>query len=364
MSGVIAERDGRAAYLLAPSAYRDRPWFERERARLFTARWTLIAAEHELASPGTYVAATLGDAPIVVVRDDDGALHAFHNFCRHRGMMLLADGVGDCGGSITCFYHRWRYGLDGALKLVPQRKEQFPGLDVTQWGLLPASVGVWEGMVFAHPDPHAKPLADFVAPLAANIGSFRPGALRQVAHVELEARCNWKLFVENHIDVYHLWYLHESTLGDFDHTRFEHHNVEGNWFSYEPQRDESRRPSLTAGTTAIAHLNEHDRVGLGAHLLFPSLMVATSTEFFATYQAVPIAPDRTRIELRIRAESSANPEALIAATRSFIEEDIGACERVQAALAAPAFAVGPLAVGHEAPIARFHEHLLSRLGVE
>jgi phenylpropionate dioxygenase-like ring-hydroxylating dioxygenase large terminal subunit len=219
-------------------------------------------------------------------------------------------------------------------------------------------------MVFAHPDPDAEPLAGFVAPLAANMGSFRPGALRQIAHVELDARCNWKLFVENHIDVYHLWYLHESTLGDFDHTRFEHRNVGGDWFSYEPQRDESRSLSLGSGKSAITHLNERDRGGLGAHLLFPSLMVATSADFFATYQAAPIAPDRTRIDLRIRAEAGADAEVLIAAARSFIEEDIVACERVQAALASPAFAVGPLAVDHEASIMRFHEHLLDRLGAE
>jgi phenylpropionate dioxygenase-like ring-hydroxylating dioxygenase large terminal subunit len=345
-------------YLLPPSAYRSPAWFERERATLFTHRWTLVADEGQLAEPGAYVAATVGDAPLVVVRDDDGVLRAHHNICRHRGMAML-EGEGRCERAITCFYHQWRYGLDGALKVVPQRKEQFPDLDLADWGLRPASVAVWEGMVFAHPDPAAPPLDEVVAGLAAHMGSHRPGALVPVARLDLEAACNWKLFVENHIDVYHLWYLHERSLGDFDHTRFEHTTVGRDWFSYEPLRTgDVAAAALTSGTAAIGHLDDRDRTGLGAHLVFPSLMVATAAEFFATYQAIPLAPDRTRIELRIRAEEDADPAALLTATRSFIEEDIEACQRVQAASASPVFEVGPLAVEHEAPIARFHAAVL------
>jgi Rieske 2Fe-2S family protein len=346
-------------YLLPPDAYRGAAWFERERASLFTDRWSLVADAAQLAEPGAFVAVAVGDAPLLVVRGEDGELRARHNLCRHRGMALL-EGEGRCERAITCFYHQWRYGLDGALKVVPQRKDQFPDLDLDDWGLLPASVGVWEGMVFAHPDPAAPPLESFVAGLAANMGSHRPGQLVQVARLDLEAACNWKLFVENHIDVYHLWYLHERSLGDYDHTRFEHTTQGRDWYSYEPLRiDDVAGAALTSGTTAIAHLSPRDRMGLGAHLLFPSLMVATAAEFFATYQATPLAPDRTRIELRIRAEADADPDALVAATRSFIEEDIVACERVQLATASPAFAVGPLALDHEAPISRFQAAVLA-----
>jgi Rieske 2Fe-2S family protein len=349
-------------YLLPPSAYRSPYGFAQLGATLFTDRWSLVADTSTLAVPGDYVAVAVGDAPLLVIRGDDGDLRAHHNVCRHRGMAML-EGEGRCERSITCFYHRWRYGFDGALKVVPQRKEQFPDLDLAEWGLRPASVGVWEGMVFAHPDPEAPPLADALAPLAGHLGSHRPGALEPVARVDLEAMCNWKLFVENHIDVYHLWYLHERSLGDYDHTRFEHATVDRDWFSYEPLRhDDLAAAALTSGTTPIAHLEPRDRIGLGAHLVFPSLMVATAAEFFATYQAVPLAADRTRIELRIRAEAGADPEALLASTRSFIEEDIAACERVQAATASPAFEVGPLAVDHEAPIAHLHSAILAAVG--
>jgi Rieske 2Fe-2S family protein len=349
-------------YLLPPAAYRSAAWFADEQAALFSDRWALVGSSDDLAEAGAYLAATVGNAPLLVVRGHDGALRALHNLCRHRGMQLLT-GSGTCPRTIDCFYHQWRYGLDGALQVVPQRREQFPDLDVDRWGLLPASVDEWEGMVFAHPDPHAPPLHDALGGLAANVGSFRPGALRQVASLDLEAHCNWKLFVENHIDVYHLWYLHEGTLGDFDHTRFEHHQVGTDWFSYEPLRDaDVATAELTTGTVAIGHLDERDRHGIGAHLLFPNLMVATAAEFFATYEAVPVGPDRSRVALRIRAEEGADAARLVDAVTSFITEDISACERVQAGLASPAFSIGPLARDHEAPITAFHRHVIEALG--
>ena len=353
---------GSPSYLLPPSAYSSWPWFEREQRALFGSRWALVASTDELQAPGDYATARIGTAPVVVIRGEDGELRAFQNLCRHRGMVLL-QGTGNVGATISCFYHQWRYALDGDLRIVPQRKEQFPDLETAEWGLLPASVDVWEGLVFAHPDPDAAPLAATLAGVTDHLGSHRPGLLRQVATTQLEARCNWKLFVENHVDVYHLWYLHGESLGDYDHTRFEYHQVGPNWASYEPlKHGELERAALTSGTTAITHLAERDRLGLGAHLVFPNLMMATAAEFYATYVATPVAPDRTVIELRVRAEESADPVAVQQAVESFITEDIEACEAVQAAVTSPAFAVGPLARDHERPIADFHAHILEAIG--
>lgn len=349
--------------LLPVEAYYGEQWFDSEVDRLFADRWLLVASEEELAGPGDYVTAVAGRAPLVVIRGHEGELRAFHNICRHRGAVLLS-GSSTLAGTVNCFYHQWRYLLDGSLAVVPQRKEQFPDLDLAAWGLLPASVSTWQGMVFAHPDPDATTLADTLAGIPEHLGSHQPGLLRQVATAHIEAQCNWKLFVENHIDVYHLWYLHADSLGDYDHHRFEHRFVGANWVSYEalkPNR-QLQDAALIKGTAPIRHLALADQVGLRAQLVFPNLMIATSSEFWATYVARPVAADRTVIDLRIRAEPDADPAALLEALRSFIVEDIGACEAVQGAVRSPAFAVGPMAQDHERPIETFHQHLLAALG--
>jgi hypothetical protein len=97
-------------------------------------------------------------------------------------------------------------------------------------------------------------------------------------------------------------------------------------------------------------------------MVFPNLLMATSAEFFATYAAEPVAPQRTVVELRIRAEPAADPAHLLGALRSFILEDIAACEAVQRGVRSPMFSVGPLARDHERPITTFQANLLTRLG--
>ncbi|MEA2825942.1 MAG: hypothetical protein QOG43_381 [Actinomycetota bacterium] len=350
------------AYLLAPDAYWSDEWLERERRLVFGDAWVLAASEDELPAPGDYVTATAGRSPLLVVRGDDGRLRAFHNFCRHRGVALV-EGCGNAGRQLTCPYHQWRYDLDGALRVVPQRREQFPHLDPAAWGLVPAAVETWGGMVFVHPSACPQPsLATAMGGIPGALGSYRPAELRQVATATLDLACNWKLFVENHVDVYHLWYLHERSLGGFDHTGFKHRLLGEHWTSWEPLRtDDLSSASLSQGTTKIAHLDDRDRYGLGAHLVFPNLMIATAAEFFATYVAEPVAPDHTRLHLRIRAEPGADGALLLKAVRSFIEEDVAACEAIQANVRSPAFHVGPLARDHEAPIVAFQRHLLARL---
>jgi Rieske 2Fe-2S family protein len=352
--------DVTSAYRLGRDAYLDDDWFRREQEQVIGRAWTFVAWTDELQAPGDYVAATIGDAPVVVVLDDDGELRAFHNLCRHRGMVML-DGTGNTSGGVSCPYHFWKFGLDGALRFVPQRKEQFPDLDPTCWGLLPASVDVWNGMVFVHPDPDAMPLAEHVEMVAHATGTFRAEALELAGRHLIDAHCNWKLFVENHIDVYHLWYLHEQTLGDLDHTKFQHETRDGHWVSYEPWRKDIADTRLTARTAIISHLDDHDRNGVGAHLLYPNQMFATTAEYFATYRAIPVAPDRCVIDLRVRAEPGVDADAIMKSVRSFIDEDVFACEAVQAGIRSPYFSVGPLARAHEHPITLFHDHLLATL---
>jgi Rieske 2Fe-2S family protein len=361
MTSTVAGTLERARFLLGPDAYYGDDWFRSEQRSLFAGSWALIGTLDDLIEPGDYVTGRAGPVPLLVLKGEDGKLAAFHNVCRHRGMTLL-EGRGNAGRAITCFYHDWRYDLSGELRVVPQRREQFPDLEPGCLGLRRASVGVWEGMVFAHPDPGAPTLAEALGELPSSIGSHQPSRLSPVAQADIPVRCNWKLFVENHIDVYHLWYLHRDSLGDVDHNRFQHRQLGANWVSYEPLRSPDLASArLVRGTKVIEHLDDRDRHGVGAHLIFPNILLASNAEFFMSYAVVPDSPTTCHIEVRIRAEEGADGEALLEAVRSFIDEDILACERVQAAVASPWFAVGPLAAEHEAPITAFHSHLLDAL---
>jgi choline monooxygenase len=342
-------------FLLAPRAYFGDEWYAREQEMLFARAWHLVGSADELATAGDFVTIDAGRDPLVVVRGLDGVLRAFHDFCPHRGIKLLED-TGNTRTGIVCPYHSWNFALDGTLRNVPQ-SDEFDPVALEGCGLVPASVGEWGGMVFAN----GASDADFTAWLESfpeRIGSYRPERLHEVVRVQFDARCNWKLFVENHVDVYHLWYLHARSLGAYDHQQFEWAAIGPHWVSYEPGKQgvERRRPHV--GSTPIAGLDDRDRAGIGAHMLFPNTLFATESEFFMSYVAKPLAPDRSVIDVRIRAESGADVEMLVAAAKEFMLEDVYACEGIQATVRSTHFRVGPLAQNHERPITLFHEQLL------
>jgi Rieske 2Fe-2S family protein len=269
--------------------------------------------------------------------------------------MTLLEGAGVVGRFMTCGYHQWSYSVDGALVRVPQQGDQFPDLDICAVRLHEAQVAEWRGMVFANPSPDAPALSAYMAGLDTRLDAFLSGPLEQVAVVEYEAACNWKLLVENHIDVYHLWYLHARSLAAFDHRCFTWESLGDNWWSLEPLKDPTGHPP------GFDWLPDDMRHRIGAFLLFPNLMLVTTDFYFASYDASPVGPDRTKLTLRVRATAGADPDELVQSIRSFMAEDVHACEQMQIGTASPHFGVGAMAATHEAPIRRFHESLRRRM---
>ena len=332
---------------------------EREQRRVFDHSWALVGTVEDVARPGSWLTATVGTSPLIVLRDGEGDLRAVHNLCRHRGLPVLAPthgGTGDCGRYLTCPYHQWSYDLTGSLRRVPQADEQFASVDLEAWGLLEAQVAIWHGMVFVNPDPNAPALLDSLGFLAGRLAPFLSGPLVEVARVEYTARGNWKLLIENHIDVYHLWFVHDRSLSMYQHRSFEWEWEGANWWSLEPLKEPA-----TAGAS-LDWLSPRDRASIGAHLLFPNLMMAHTGDWFATYDATPLSPDTTRLVLRVRAPAGADGPELVEAVRSFLAEDVAICELLQQAVGSSSFAAGPLAATHEAPIRAFHAELASRCG--
>src|SRR5215208_4803877 len=155
---------------LPARAYRDPGVAELELERIFERTWQFAAHVSRLPNPGSYLTATAGRQPVLVVRDHDGTLRAFRNVCRHRGSRLLA-GSGECGKAIRCLYHGWTYRTDGELIGVPEARS-IPGLDKSELGLFPVRVETVCGLVFVNLDPHATPLAEQVAGLPERMAPY------------------------------------------------------------------------------------------------------------------------------------------------------------------------------------------------
>jgi len=261
-------------YHLPVEAYTDPTWFAREQRELFDRTWQFVGMEDDFTGDGDYIACDVGASALVVVRSK-GSLRAFHNLCRHRGARLL-EGRGNAGREIACFYHSWAYGLDGALKRVPQR-DQFPELDMACLGIHRASVEAWNGMVFVHPDPDAAPLTEWLDDVPLAIGPYEPLHLAEVSRESFEVHANWKLFAENHIDGYHLWHLHSKSVVGLDHAAQQWRPIGRHWTFSEPLRTPGVSPTAK-GLTPIPGL-PREFTGSSVHLVFPNLGVATGAEY-------------------------------------------------------------------------------------
>jgi choline monooxygenase len=353
----------RARYQLPPEAYHSREWYEREQTDLFARTWNLVAYEADIEGSGGSLPVDIGPEPVLLVRDGDGVLRGFLNMCRHRGMALQC-GPGRVDGAIRCPYHGWEYSLDGDLTRIPQRAAQFGDIDPARWGLLPVAVDTWHGMVFVHPDPAASPLREWLGDLPERVGPFDPDRLEEVCRLRVPVAANWKLYIENHIDVLHLWYLHDRSLDAYDHTGFLHGKLGPHWVSEERLRPGGDDPDREWGSLpSISHLPSGERDVLRANLIFPNVPMASTDAMFLTYQVLPTGPTTCELDLRVRGEPGAalDAEGLARLLRVVRDEDGTAVEQIQRVVRSSRFEVGPLAAAHEAPIAAFHQDLLRYL---
>src|SRR6185295_5412640 len=134
---------------------------------------------------------------IVIARDEAGGLRAFHNICRHRGHELVKPGDWRAGRMITCPYHAWSYGLDGALKSAP-RFGDVPGFSASNHPLIPVRLEPWRGWLFVNLSGEAPPFADYLGGLDALVAPWEPERLFVAASHSYTVRANWKTITENY----------------------------------------------------------------------------------------------------------------------------------------------------------------------
>jgi phenylpropionate dioxygenase-like ring-hydroxylating dioxygenase large terminal subunit len=189
------------------TTYSDAAVAARERERIFATAWQYVGHVGELGDGAGYLAARVGDIPVVVTRDRDGVVRAFLNVCRHRGSVLATGAAGR--ETLQCPYHAWTYGLDGALKAAP-RSDREPGFDCEGISLRAASVGLWGPLVFANPDPDAPPLSEALGGLPELVAAAGVDIdeLEHHSRAESAVDANWKIVAENFLECYHCAVAH------------------------------------------------------------------------------------------------------------------------------------------------------------
>jgi Rieske 2Fe-2S family protein len=287
----------------------------------------------------------------------------------------LVDGDGSCGRALVCPYHRWNYGLDGSLRSVPQR-DQFPDLDRESLGLVGVRVDVWKTLIFVTLDDQIEPLEEWMAGLDSLFPNFHPDQLVEVSDQLHEVQSNWKLYVENHVDWLHLWYLHADSLGHYNHGAGRRHEFGRHWASFEYVSDKVDQGDTAAddatngdvesspvadvaedGLLPIPGLSDSE-AGNGAHFVFPALTLFTNDVYWMLGQVIPVDATSFRLRLRVFAVEGSDGAAFEPIVNVVMHEDYSVTEAIQRVVASPLFSVGPMAASYEHQIMRFHQHYL------
>jgi len=185
-----------------PSAFfSDERVYAADLEHIFARHWLFVASEAEIPEPGDYKAYQIGPYPIFILRQDDGAIAAFHNTCRHRGSRILQQESGVVGSKIVCPYHRWGYDQSG--KVV----DCGPGNDVELargLKLKPVHLRNLSGLLFVcvgeNPPADFEELTARVTPYLSKHELSRTKVAKQTDLIE---HGNWKLTIENNRECFH-----------------------------------------------------------------------------------------------------------------------------------------------------------------
>jgi phenylpropionate dioxygenase-like ring-hydroxylating dioxygenase large terminal subunit len=202
-------------------------YYELEREAIFKRAWLNVGRVDQLPRNGSFFTKDIkiAKASVIVTRNMDGEVRAFHNVCRHRGNKILWDhspnepAAGVCR-QFTCKYHGWRYGLDGSLDFVLSEEEYFD-FDKADFGLVPVHCDVWEGFIFVNLDREPRQtLRDFLGPMVTGMDGYPFHLMSERYGHTASVNANWKLFLDAFQEYYHASILHSqqqvSQLRNFD----------------------------------------------------------------------------------------------------------------------------------------------------
>jgi phenylpropionate dioxygenase-like ring-hydroxylating dioxygenase large terminal subunit len=289
---------------LGVEAYRSIDVLEAERVSVFRRSWQLVCHSSELPAVGShYLFELLGDS-VLVVRDESGDIHAFHNVCRHRGSRLVDTSVAQPAGEfrarrILCPYHAWCYGLDGRLRHLPDAAS-YGAADRSKLNLKPVRVGLWQGFLFVALEDPGRPLTEWLAPLDAEIGPYRLAEMRPLGRITLRPRrMNWKVIVENYLDSLHVPVAHPG-LAALTGDRYRVDMVADGIFRMQAEIEAGVGAGLSerlycAWLPEQGHLPETQRRSWRYYLLWPNTALDIYPDQIDFMQMLPLDSGRTLI---------------------------------------------------------------------
>lgn len=317
--------------------------FSRDMDRVYGSTWCYAGLGSDLSHVGDRLVVEVGSESVLVVRNKEGELRAYYNVCQHRGSQLCDESGSGYGGAITCPYHAWSYSLDGALvSAIHHDKDDF---DRECISLRPVRVGQWQGCIFVSLATDGPSLSEHLAGLYSaptSLERFNIGSLVRAHRTVDEAKCNWKVLVENYSECLHCSVVHPEFCDVVP--------------VYKTGRtiDEDRTDwaaKLAPGTTAVSFdktstlpmIDGMDEPLVYGAFVYPNMLIDVMPTCVALTRYVPRSPNHTTVHTdylfpaSVVADSTVDLGPTLAFNDLVNQQDISVAERVQRGVASKSF---------------------------
>lgn len=329
-----------------PSAwYTHRDQLEIENKAIFSKEWQLAGHESQIANPGDSLCRTVAGNPILIVRDNEMNIRAFYNVCRHRGgPMAVKSGTSTV---LQCQYHGWTYMMDGSLRGVPQfdRVELF---DKKDFGLKPVQLKIWEGLLFVNLqedppslEPVIKGIKDRISPIDIKNMEYHTSTVDLID-------CNWKVYVDNFLEGYHIPIVHPELAGLLDYRNYVTETEDYYSLQFSPFADKSGDNPYAAEDGRAFY-----------YFVYPNFMMNILPGRMQLNIIEPAGHDRCKVIFDYfyadveKAKMSGIADSDISYSTKIQDEDIEICEAVQRGLQSDAYDKGRFSVKRELGVWHF-----------
>jgi choline monooxygenase len=344
------ESDIAKAWTLPATLYTDPSVFAEEKEKIFARTWQVVGHASQVANPGDYFTTDLVGEPLVIVRGTDGRLRGFYNVCRHRAGPP-AEG---CGSRklFRCGYHGWTYGLDGSL-ISATEIEGVAGFCPEDFALVPIRVEEWFNLVFVNLDPQAQSLAESLGDLPKQAEKFPFASMKLYERRTYDMKCNWKTYVDNYLEGYHLPSVHPGLNRELDF----------NAYVVEPYARHIRQFSPIRGAqpgdaTPRRYQEAREDLTTDYFWIFPNWMLNCYPDNVSLNIVLPLEPERSLaiFEWYLPEKDHAAPaaKASVEFSDQIQIEDVAICEAVQKNLRSRSYSRGRFSAKQEKGVHAFH----------
>jgi phenylpropionate dioxygenase-like ring-hydroxylating dioxygenase large terminal subunit len=189
--------------------YYDRGFSELENRGLWARTWQMACRLEEIPRPNDFTEYEIGTDSVLLVRQADLSVKAFHNACRHRATQLEKGSGRLAGGQLVCPFHGWRWDADGSSSFVYGREGFDPEcLRPDDLRLRECRVEVLGGCAWINLDPDAGPLRAALAPVVDLLDALGWENWQVKWWKEVVIEANWKLAQEAFMEGYHVPQTH------------------------------------------------------------------------------------------------------------------------------------------------------------